>query len=40
MSRESDEWILKSNTKYLIRVTNSVINANVDLKLTWYEILN
>lgn len=35
--RGTDEWILKSNTRYLIRVTNSVVTANhYSMKLVWY----
>lgn len=35
--RGTDEWILQANTRYLIRVTNSVASANhYSLKMVWY----
>ena len=37
-SRAQNEWILKQNAKYLLRVTNLTTNNNfMDVELDWYE---
>ena len=39
--RESNEFILKQNTMYLIRITNLTANNNlVSMKLNWYESIS
>ena len=39
--REANEFILKQNTAYLIRITNLTVNNNlVSIKLNWYEHTN
>lgn len=38
--RGGHEWLLKQNTKYLIRITSGADNNNVSLKLAWYEHTN
>lgn len=35
--RGGQEWILKQNAKYLVRVTSGADNNNVTLRFTWYE---
>lgn len=38
---ETDEWILKQNTKYLFRLTNATTSANYcTLLINWYEHTN
>lgn len=38
--RESNEFILKQGTAYLIRITNLTVNNNlIFLKLNWYELV-
>ena len=38
---ETDEWILKQNTKYLFRLTNATTSANYcTLMISWYEHTN
>lgn len=40
-THENDEWVLKQNTKYLIRLTNATTSANYcTLVLNWYEHTN
>lgn len=39
-SRSEAEWILKPNSKYLIRLTSGSNDNNVNLKLSWYEHQN
>lgn len=36
--RSENEWILKPGVKYLARVTNDIINANLTVKFNWYEV--
>jgi hypothetical protein len=36
-SRGDSEWLLKQNTKYLVKVTSGNDGNNVSLKLSWYE---
>jgi hypothetical protein len=36
-SNQLDEWILKSNTNYLFRVTAQAASNNIVVKLNWYE---
>jgi hypothetical protein len=39
--RATQEFILKQNTKYLIRINNQTTNNNyMALKLSWYEHTN
>lgn len=39
--REANEFILKQNTAYLIRITNLTVNNNlIFVKLNWYEHVN
>lgn len=38
-ARESNEWILKQNAKYLLRLTNGTAGTvNSYIKLNWYEV--
>ncbi len=39
-SRGDQEWILKQNTKYLVRVKSGTDNNNCSLILSWYEHIN
>lgn len=39
-SREENEWPLKKNTKYLIKVISGSDGNNVTLRLSWYEEKN
>jgi hypothetical protein len=38
--RVEGEWILKPNSKYLIRLTSGSNDNNVNLKMSWYEHIN
>lgn len=39
--RSSEEWVLKQNTKYLLRITNATTSANqTNTILRWYEHTN
>ncbi len=37
VSRGTQEWPLKTSTKYLFRVTSLVENTTIDINLEWYE---
>lgn len=39
-SRGDSEWVLKQNTRYLVKVTSGNNANNVSLKLSWYEHVN
>jgi hypothetical protein len=39
-TRANNEWILKQNTKYLLRVTSHTDTNNISIVLDWYEHRN
>jgi len=39
-SRGENEWVLKQNAKYLIRITSNTDGNNITSILNWYELTN